>query len=139
MPRIVLLDTGPLVALLCAQEARHAWAVKQFSDLQPPLVTCEAVLAEADHLVRRARRQAGVISELVHRGVLRIGLDLETEAGAISRIQAKYRDRPASLADACLVRMTELHHGSIVMTLDEDFRVYRSHGRRMIPLLMPEG
>ena len=137
MPRIVLLDTGPLVALLCAQEARHAWAVKQFSDLQPPLVTCEAVLAEADHLVRRARRQAGVVSELVHRGVLRIGLDLETEAGAISRIQAKYRDRPASLADACLVRMTELLPNPIVLTTDSDFHVYRRHSRLVVPCVTP--
>lgn len=135
MSRGVLLDTGPLVALLCAQEPRHAWTVEQFSRLEPPLLTCGPVLAEADHLVRRAGQPGGVVIELVRRGVLKIGIDLGTEAGAIARIQAKYRDRPASLADACLVRMTELHDGSAVMTFDGDFSVYRSRGRRVIPLL----
>jgi len=136
--RVVLLDTGPLVALLCVRESRHAWTVEQFSMLEPPLLTCEAVLTEADHLVRRARGKPGAVVELLHRGVFNIGLDLEAESGAIAKIQAKYRDRSASLADACLVRMAELHDGSRLMTFDDDFRIYRSHGRRVIPLLTPE-
>jgi predicted nucleic acid-binding protein len=138
VPRIVLLDTGPLVALLCAREGRHAWTVEQFSRIEAPLLTCEPVLAEADHLVRRAGQSGSVVIELVRRGVLKIGLDIEEESGAIERIQTKYRDRPASLADACLVRMTEIHDGSVVMTFDGDFRVYRRHSRRAIPLLIPE-
>jgi predicted nucleic acid-binding protein len=95
-------------------------------------------LAEADHLVRRAGRPGGVVIELVQRGVLKVGLDVGEESSAIARIQAKYRDRPASLADACLVRMTEIHDGSVVMTFDGDFRVYRRHSRRAIPLLTPQ-
>lgn len=138
MSRIVLLDTGPLVALLCAGEPWHEWTVEQFASLEAPLLTAEAVLAEADHLVRRARRGGRVVVELVHRGALKIGMDLGTEAAAVARIQAKYRDRPASLADACLVRMSEIHDESVVMTFDEDFSVYRRHGRRAIGLLRPE-
>jgi predicted nucleic acid-binding protein len=138
MGRIVLLDTGPIVALLCAGEAWHDWTLEQFSNLEAPLLTCEAVLAEADHLVRRAGKAAGVVIELVNRGALKIGLNLGSEAGAVSRIQAKYRDRPASLADACLVRMSEIHDDSIVMTFDHDFSVYRRQGRRAIQVLRPE-
>ena len=104
----------------------------------PPLLTCEAVLAEADHLIRKTRQGAGLVIELVNRGVLKIGVDLGKEAGAVAAIQAKYRDRPASLADASLVRMTELHDDSRVMTFDHDFTVYRRNGRRVIPLLIPK-
>ena len=82
--------------------------------------------------------QIALIAPLVNRGVLRIGVDLGKEAHAVAAIQAKYRDRPASLADASLVRMTELHDGSRVMTFDHDFTVYRCNGRRVIPLLMPK-
>lgn len=138
MARTVILDTGPLVALLCRQEALHPWTVEQFSALAPPLLTCEAVLAEADHLIRRTRQAAGFVVELVNRGVLAVALDLGKEAGAVAGIQSKYRDRPASLADACLIRMTELHDGSRVMTFDDDFSVYRRYGRRVIPLLTPK-
>jgi predicted nucleic acid-binding protein len=43
-----------------------------------------------------------------------------------------------SLADACLVRLSELHRDSTVFTLDSDFRIYRRHGNKVIPVLMPE-
>jgi hypothetical protein len=41
------------------------------------------------------------------------------------------------LADACLVRMSEMHADCVVWTPDSDFRVYRRHGRQTIPLLAP--
>jgi predicted nucleic acid-binding protein len=110
---------------------------EQFSRLEPPLLTCEAVLAEADHLVRRTDRPAGVVMDLLNRGVLAVGIDLKIEAGSVARIQAKYGDRSASVADACLVRMSEIYDGSRVLTFDSDFRIYRRHGRRVIPLLTP--
>ncbi len=49
----------------------------------------------------------------------------------------RYADQPMSFADACLVRMTELHPDSMLITLDGDFRVYRRHGRQAIPLATP--
>lgn len=52
---------------------------------------------------------------------------------------ARYADRPMSLADACLVRMAELHSASPILTLDSDFTVYRMHGRRVIPTIHPAG
>ena len=50
----------------------------------------------------------------------------------------RYRNRPMSLADACLVRLSELHTSGEVFTLDSDFRIYRRHGNRVIPLLIPD-
>lgn len=137
MSQIVLIDTGPVVALLCRQEKHHVWVLEHLARLAPPLLTCEAVLAEADHLIRRTGRSGGLVIELVNRGVLAIGLDVEREARSISKLQTKYRDQSASLADACLVRMTEIHGSSRVMTFDGDFRIYRRHGRQSIPVLAP--
>ena len=50
----------------------------------------------------------------------------------------RYEDTPMSLADACLVRLSEPHSDCQVFTLNADFRRYRGHGRQVIPLLAPE-
>lgn len=49
----------------------------------------------------------------------------------------KYTDVPMSLADACLVRMTEIHPEPMILTTDSDFDIYRRHGRRIVPCVMP--
>jgi hypothetical protein len=53
-------------------------------------------------------------------------------------LMTKYATVPMSLADACLVRMTELNSGSTVLTLDRDFRVYRRTGRHVVPVIAPD-
>jgi hypothetical protein len=62
---------------------------------------------------------------------------LKDEITAVRRLAARYRDRPTSLADASLVRMSELYDGAIVITVDRDFTVYRKHGRQTIQLIAP--
>jgi len=57
--------------------------------------------------------------------------------GARAALMAEYAGGPMSLADACLVRMTELDGSRAVMTLDGGFVVYRRHGREVIPVMMP--
>ncbi len=49
----------------------------------------------------------------------------------------RYANVPMSLADACLVRMSELAAGCVLFTLDGDFRIYRRHRRQKIPLVIP--
>lgn len=137
MARVVLVDTGPLVALLCRDDRHHAWVRERFAEIAPPLLTCEAVLAEADHLVRRGGARGGAVVELVRRGVVRVALELAHELESITAIQERYRDVPASLADACLVRLSEIHDDCRVMTFDSDFRVYRRRGREVVPVWMP--
>ena len=66
-----------------------------------------------------------------------VAFDLEAEAGPIARLMTRYADVPMSLADACLVRMTELQEDSLVLTMDQDFHVYRRHGRQTIHARMP--
>lgn len=133
----VLLDTGPLVALLSAQEKHHGWVKEQLATLEPPLVTCEAVLSEACFLLGRTQRGPEPVIELLRRGALAVEFWLADEAEAVEKLLARYRTVPISLADACLVRMAETTPGATVLTFDRDFTIYRIHGRKAIPTRMP--
>jgi len=66
-----------------------------------------------------------------------VGLSLAREIKSVIFLRKKYRDFPISLADACLVRMSELYNQSYVATLDADFSIYRRLGREPISLLTP--
>ena len=82
----VIVDTGPLVALLSRSETHHAWVMQQLGDIQPTMLTCEAVLAEATYLTRAGPGAHAAILLLI----------------------CRYTNVPMSLADACLVRLAEL-------------------------------
>jgi uncharacterized protein len=133
----VILDTGPLVAFLNSRDNHHDWAVAQFGQIQPPLLTCEAVVSEACFLLRTWSHGASSVFELLERRVLEIAFCLTDQLDPVSRLLKKYTNVPSSLADACLVRMAELHDHSSVFTLDADFKIYRKHQRKVIPLLLP--
>lgn len=135
--RNVVVDTGPIVALLHRDDARHAWAAAEIGRLPPPLLTCEPALGEAAHLIARAGGDPGTVVALVTKGVLQVGIVVQEQANQLQALMRRYRTAPMSLADACLVRMTELLDDSIVMTFDSGFHVYRRHRRAVIPLLGP--
>jgi uncharacterized protein len=133
-----LLDTGPLVAVLNRADAHYAWAAEQWSRLRPPLLTCEAVVSEACFMLRRREHGPRAVLETLRRGVFQIGFRLTDHATRVDHLMHKYARLPMSFADACLVCMAELYPESTVFTMDSDFRVYRKHGRSVIPTLMPE-
>ena len=137
MRSAVILDTGPLVALLNRRDRHHRWAKDQWAEIAPPLLTCETVLAEACFLVRPFAGGPTAVLEMVRRSVLNVPFRITEETDAVSRLLRKYRDVPMSLADACLVRMAERHPASFVFTLDSDFKFYRKHRRQRIPTLSP--
>ena len=137
MTATVLLDTGPLVAYLGEGLTHGEWVVDQWKRLRPPLWTCEPVLTEAAFLLKRERRDTDPLWALLERGVIRIGLGVEPQLADLRALMRRYRDRPMSLADACLVRLAELHPSGVILTFDTDFRIYRRHGNRSIPVLMP--
>ncbi len=134
----VLLDTGPLVSFLSASDKHAAWVQEQWKRLCPPLLTCEAVLTEAAFLLKREGADTDGLFALLERGVVRVALEISEEHPDLRVLMRRYRDRPMSLADACLVRLSELHSGSTIFTLDGDFRIYRRHGNKVIPVLMPD-
>lgn len=133
----VIVDTGPLVALLDAGDSAHDWTTRQFQQIVGPLLTCEAVLAEAMYLLRSLRPAQEKILEWTERGVLLCPFVLSEEVARVRALWTKYADVPMSLADACLVCMTEKYDAHRLCTLDTDFTVYRRHGREPIPLIIP--
>lgn len=133
----VIVDTGPLVALLNRNDAMHSGVVQQLRDIAPPLITCEAVLAEATYLTRHLPGARAALIEMVGDGFLRIGMNLADNHRAILTLIRRYHTVPMSLADACLVRLAEMLPHSVVFTLDNDFWIYRKNGRHIIEVLKP--
>jgi predicted nucleic acid-binding protein len=130
-----IADTGLVVALLTRNDPFHAWALEAFRE-HSPFVTCDAVLAEAASFFPDP---VGLM-ELVARGDLQIdrGFRLADELPRVLALVTKYADRPMDLADACLVRMTELVQRCRVWTVDRrEFAAYRRHGRQVVPCEFP--
>jgi predicted nucleic acid-binding protein len=134
MARNVLVDAGFLVALLSRRDP-HKWAATLAPDYAPPWRTCEAVLSEAFHLL--GTRGTPELSALLRRRALIAAFDLDNDAESVIKLLQKYADVPMSLADACLVRMSETFPDPIILTTDSDFRIYRRHSRQMVPCKMP--
>jgi predicted nucleic acid-binding protein len=106
--------------------------------LDPPLLTCEAVLSEAQFLIARFGGNPLAVLELVQRGALLLDFHVASDLKRLLELQRTYRSLPMSLADACLVCMTEQHPSCRVVTTDSHFCIYRRHGRQIIPALTPE-
>lgn len=137
MKRNVLLDTGPLVALLDRRDHYHPWAKARFAEVEPPLLTCEAVLTEAVHLLRHLPTGARAVLDLLRLGVLSTPFSVAQESHRLGQLLESYADVPMAFADGCLVRLAELHPGSEILTIDSDFKIYRIHGRQVIPTILP--
>lgn len=135
MARNVLVDAGFLVALLSRRDSHHPWAVTQAPRHALPWRTCEAVLSEAFHLL--GARGAPALSAILRRRALLVAFNLGNDMEPVLKLLQKYSDMPMSLADACLVRMTETLPDPVILTTDSDFRIYRRHSRQMVPCALP--
>ena len=133
----VVIDTGPIVALLNRRDRHHAWARDVLDTVDPPIFTCEAVVSEACFLLERLDGGQNAVLELLASGVIKVDFRLSAEVDAVRGLMRKFVNVPMSFADACLVRMTELDAHSTIVTLDNDFRVYRRNRRQVVPILMP--
>lgn len=132
---VLLADTSFLVAIIDSRDSHHAWALEQGMRFAPPWHTCEAVLSEAFFLLPRSAVPS--LMALLRRRSVVISFELASEQDSVLALMRKYADVPMSLADACLVRMTETHADPIVLTTDADFRIYRRHSRQVVPCAMP--
>jgi predicted nucleic acid-binding protein len=126
------------VALLDRRDKYHAWVKKRLEAIDPPLDTCEAVLSEAAFLLSHLPGGSQALLELIVKGLVAIPFSLQAEARPIQQLLMRYANVPMALADACLVRLTEIHPGSVILTLDSDFQIYRRNGRSAIPVISPE-
>lgn len=128
-----IADTGFLVALLQIHDAHHGWAVEVSEQVTWPALTCESVLSEtAFHL-----RSSELPLEMLRDGMICLAFDFTGNREHLHDLATRYADRHADLADLCLIRMSELYPRHTVITVDEDFRVYRRNKREAIPLLTP--
>jgi len=128
-----IADTGFLVAFANARDLHHAWALDVAEQVTDPLLTCEAVLAEAAfHL-----GDAGLVLEMISEELIRPDFVCNDHLAHLSALAKRYKGRKPDLADLCLIRMSELHPKHSVITVDEDFRVYRRNKREVIPIISP--
>jgi predicted nucleic acid-binding protein len=132
-----LVDTGPLVALLVGDDSQHTWAVDQSRESPPIVLICDAVLSEVLFLLKRENHDTDSLFALMEAGFVRSAFDLQHEYRPVRDLMRRYRGQPMSLADACLVRMAETHHDTVVWTLDRDFRIYRKNRRQTLSLVTP--
>jgi predicted nucleic acid-binding protein len=129
-----IADTGFLVAFANRNDRHHAWAVSVASRITEPLLTCEAVLAEAAfHL-----QNAALVLRMIDNGLVTLAFRAEEHLVHLLALAERYADRSPDLADLCLIRMSELNPSHRVITVDrEDFRIYRRNKREVIPLVCP--
>ena len=136
-----IADTGFLVAIFHPHDTYHAWAVKELENIAQPLFTCEAVLTETTHLLRRYTKQGydGFRASLAHTNWLQTPFSMANNTSAVLNLLTQYDDTPMDFADACLVRMVEEYSPaqSRVLTIDSDFWVYRANQTQVIPLIIP--
>ncbi|MCH7976461.1 MAG: PIN domain-containing protein [Bacteroidetes bacterium] len=136
--RQAILDTGPLVALFNPRDQYHEWSLEQTRGMTSPLVTCEAVLTEAYHLLGRVPSAQTAMRQWIGLGRVVTPLRLDEQVEEVMLLLETYADQEMDFADACVVRLAELLRLP-VFTIDvQDFLVYRIHRREAIPLIMPE-
>jgi predicted nucleic acid-binding protein len=128
-----IADTGFLVAFARSRDLHHPWATRVAEQVTEPLLTCEAVLAEtAFHL-----GNAGLVLEMIFEEFIALSFDCSDHLPQLAELAKRYADRQPDLADLCLIRMSELYPTHSVITVDQDFRVYRRNKREVIPLISP--
>jgi predicted nucleic acid-binding protein len=129
-----IADTGLIVAFGNRSDRHHAWAVALARSITEPLLTCEAVLAEAAFYLG----SSSYVLSLVEDDMLRIAFDCSRNVEKLGELARRYEDRSPDLADLCLIRMSELYPRHVVVTVDgADFRIYRRNKREVIPTLCP--
>lgn len=133
----VLIDTGPWVALLSRNDTHHKWAIEQFRQLPPLLLSCEAVVAETCFLLKRSGFDPSLALQFIERGVVQLPFVLQEQISSVNSLFKRYENVPASLADAALIRLSEINDSPVLLTTVSDFHLYRRHGRQTIPLVTP--
>jgi uncharacterized protein len=129
-----IADTGFIVAFSNRNDRHHKWSMDIAHRITEPLLTCEAVLAEAAfHL-----QSAAYVLSLIQDDMLRLSFDAKSNLEQLSTLAERYHDRQPDFADLCLIRMSELHPHHVIVTIDQnDFRIYRRNKREVIPILCP--
>jgi predicted nucleic acid-binding protein len=133
----VLLDTSVIVGLLDRSERHHSGCAKAVRELDVPLITCEAAIAESCYLLRNLPGAAEAVIENVAAGIFQVPFQISREAAGVKQVLRKYRDRKIDLADACLIRLADEFETGDILTLDKDFSIYRWSKNKPFRMLLP--
>jgi len=121
----VLLDTGVIVALLDRSEKFHKACAQTVREVEAPLVTCEAVITESCYLLRNLSGASEAVIENLTAGIFQVPFQLSRDTAGVKQVLRKYKERKIDLADACLIRLADQFGTADILTLDQDFTIYR--------------
>jgi predicted nucleic acid-binding protein len=129
-----IADAGLVIAALDGRDSHHGWAAGLLGREPPPWLVCEPVLTE----IAASIGTPEPVLEMLQAGDLELAFDLDENRAEVLALVRKYRDQRMDLADACVVRMSELYEDAVVYTVDrKDFSVYRRHNRRPVRCVFP--
>ena len=134
---MILVDTGPLVALFDPRDARHDRCVATLKSIREPLRTTVPILTEVFYMLGSDSIGADRVRDFVVHGGLSVWFFNDNWLARAFELMEQYRDQPMDFTDACIVRMTELFPDCLVFSLDRDFEVYRRFGNKPIPVVYP--
>ena len=133
----VLVDTGPLVAMINRRDTNHRWATDHSKLLGPLFFTCEAVITEAHFLLGRTHDGSKQLNKIVADGGIVLAFSYADHFDRVNALMETYANVPMSFADACLVRMAEVYPDGKIFTTDGDFRIFRKNKTERLDVLMP--
>ena len=131
----IIADAAGIIALIDKRDEFHQWAAAQAENLPIPFLTCEAVISESCYLLHNIYKGEKTVLSYLKKGILQIDFSLSNEIEAVEILMKKYENVPMSLADACLVRMSEKIENSAIFTLDSDFYIYQINDRDTFDVL----
>ena len=136
MVKAVLIDTGPLVAILCREDAQHETCVQALQGIQQEIVTCWPVITEAVHLLQgRVDRIRSLLMMLASGAISCVELPMATVAW-LDAFYQRFADQAPDLADAALMYLAERHEIDAIFSLDRrDFTVYRTSANRSLNII----
>lgn len=133
----ILIDTGPIVAFLNKNDQYHSFVKENMSLLMAPFYSCEAVITESFFLMSRIPMGVEKLIELLEMQYILIQPVYSENQSSIHHLIQSYSNIPMSMADACLVQMTDQRKESSIFTLDSDFQIYRSLKGEHIQVIAP--
>ncbi|SMO75914.1 type II toxin-antitoxin system VapC family toxin [Gracilimonas mengyeensis] len=137
MAKTVLVDTGPLVALIDRRDSRHAWASAKMDTFTSPMITCTAVIVEAAFLLKRTYNGLENLLSFIDEGIVEVQNPYPKKKETIHRSILKYQNISGSIADLCLVVMAEEFPSCEIFTIDSDFLIYKDSDGNPLPLISP--
>ena len=134
---MILVDAGPLVALIDADDQHHAKCVAALQTIREPLATVWPAVTEAMYLLSDVSAAQDILWEMIERGPLQLLPLYASDVPRMRELMRKYADRPMDMADAALMRAAEREGIRKIFTIDrQDFSVYRLHNRLRPVLLL---